>query len=828
MGDKINILHLSFLTFLTILNVSCAGQITNCEFVDLNIYHVRLSCEEFHGAYEPFECFYATFKNKYLKDKVQILETGDCQGNRLNTSFTDYFRSLLTYDIVYYGIEHLSAADINFRNLKQLNASHNELVTIHETTFDNTPKLQELDFSFNKIMILEKNAFSGLDELQILVLKGNLIKVIDETTFKHNKNLKELNLEENPLKRFDGNIFWPLLNSANVRISCDHLKEFDTSCLKASLKIEFQKKKNVIFSTSESSSTLIFPKNSFKNLTYFNISGNHLNSTSKLIELLGSSVEILDLSSNILGKSNGITFEFIRIFGYFQNLSHLALSNMNLTEVNATESQLKVLNLSKNALTSLNFTGTFANLYKFDASHNNLIEITPSIFDSTPNVVEINLSHNKISTFAKETFATLENLQLLDLSNNLITSIDKKLFENNKKLMKLIVENNLIGRIDCEMFELLKNSLDVNEKKQASEEFEDKWKSVVEIDMSCMKNDLKIDVDDINGAIFRRDNNIVFRCSKATLQNLKYLNISGLHLQDTAKLLQFFGSSLEKLDVSSNFIGELHEKTFDKLTNLQVLNLSRTNLSNFGFETFYHHKKLQSLDLSYNQLKKLNFTLLFRNFKNLNTLNLEGNDLTEVDTVTNVIFPKLTSLAISKNDFTCDYLAIFLVQWHNLHLVNNPTNQMNIDGVDCYHKASGFDGRSDHETTNEPKGMETSITDVEFHLEAASTEFKNDEGYNKNEINNSTQTESDTSENEMNQNGSQDQSTDKSNYYVLELRILEFALAFCVLCAILIIIKLKCTRSKGKMRCNPRVKSRHFGRNSQHGIELIDHETLHE
>lgn len=838
--SRTNVFYFLCLTFLTIVNVSHSHQITNCEFVEYNIYHVRLSCEDFSGTHEPFECFHAYFKNKYLKDKVQTVETGNCRGNRLNSSLPDFFRSLHEYNIFYYGVEYLSASELNFRSLKKLNASHNELSSILGSTFDKTPNLAEIDFSFNKIMALEKDAFSRLGELQILDLKSNFIELIDKNMFDRNKKLKQLNLAENPLKRFDGNIFWPLLNSCSVQISCDHLKELDTSCLEESLKIEFLKK-SIIFRTSENSSKLTLPEESFKNLTYFNISGNRLQNASKFVEILGPSIETLDLSSNFVGTPRSKIFKFMKIIEYFGNLAHLSLSNMHLTNVtfNATESKLKVLELYGNQLSSLSFDGKFEYLEKFDASHNNLIEIQPSIFNSIPNVADINLSYNKISTFASETFSNLEHLQILDLSNNLIQLIDGKLFENDKELKKLQLENNSITRIDCNMFDLF--SLQEDTKKQTNEgnvgNFEDNWRNLIEIDLSCMKNSLAIDLNDKNGVIFRRDDNLGFRCSKKTLQNLKYLNISGLHLQNTPKLLEFLGSSLQTLDVSANFIGKINVQTFEKLTNLQVLQLSQTNLTNFGFETFYHHRKLHILDLSYNQLKKLNFTLLFRNFKYLNTLNLEGNCLTEVDTVTKLIFPNLTALAISKNHFSCDYLATFLFQWHNLRLIHNPSNQTNIDGVDCYHKVQGFDSQSNRPikvTTDVPETTQTlsTTTDMEFISEKTEIEstINNDEN-NENENKTPTQTEiqkKTDNVNETKQHEIRNHSADMHNYYLFELRILEVVLGFCALCALIVIIKLKCMRIKGKLRCNPRERNRIDGRNGQHGIELIEHDILDE
>lgn len=830
-----NIHYLFAVTYLAFMKLSYSGEITDCEFVEFDIYHVRLSCGVFNGTHEPLQCFHAYFKNKYLKDKVKTLETGDCRGNRLNSSISTVFRSLRTYDLFYHGVEHLSPADLNFKNLQRLNASHNELVKISRSTFSNTPNLNNIDFSFNKITILEKDAFSTLDELKMLNLKFNFIETVDENMFEHNNKLKELNLDENPLKRFDGNIFRPFSISASVHVCSEQLQELDTSYLNESIIIDFQKRM-VSFSTSTNNSQLTIPEETFKNLTYFNISGNQLQNTSKFVELLGPSIKVLDLSSNFLGESKSKTFQFLQIFQYYGNLSHLGLSNMNLTDVgfNFTKSKLKVLDLSRNLLTTLNFTGTFEDLIILDVSHNDLDDIQPSVLNSIPTVIEINLSYNKISSMATYAFADLKDLEILDLSNNLIQSIEGDSFGSNKKLKKLRLENNLITRIDCKIFDFLQNSFERIEKHQNQEgEHENVveiWKNVNEVDLSCIDHTLEFDVDDVNGVIFRRDEQFHFRCSRETLQNLKYLNISGLHLQSIPKLLPFLGSSLEILDVTSNCIGQLDVHTFEKLTNLQVLQLSRTNLSNFGFETFYHHRKLHTLDLSYNQLKKLNFTLLFRNFKNLNTLNLEGNYLTEIDTVTKSIFPKLTSLAISKNLFSCDYLAGFLFEWHNLHLISNPSNQTNIDGVDCYHhKGHGVDSRNGI-TTSEPviTQTQTTMNDIELTSEWTSPEFESTQENEKNQMNTSTElhNKTDIISNETNHDETYHRSPDLPQLYLLELRIFECALALCILCAILTIVKLKCMKVKGKLQCNARVKNRCNERNGQHGIELIEHEIL--
>ena len=175
-------------------------------------------------------------------------------------------------------------------------------------------------------------------------------------------------------------------------------------------------------------------------------------------------------------------------------------------------------------------------------------------------------------------------------------------------------------------------------------------------------------------------------------------------------------------------------------------------------------------------------------------------------------------------------MAVFLFEWLNLHLISNPSNQTNIDGVDCYHhKGQGFDSQTGI-TTSEPEIMQTqtTINDREPTSEWTSTEFESTQENEKNQTNDSTElhNKTDISLNETNHDGTYHQSPDLPQLYLLELRILECALALCILFAILTIVKLKCMKVKGKLQCNSRVKYRCNEPNGQHGVELIEHEIL--
>lgn len=327
---------------------------------------------------------------------------------------------------------------------------------------------------------------------------------------------------------------------------------------------------------------------------------------------------------------------------------------------------------------------SFKNLRTFNISGSPLSNTLETIISLLgPNIETLDMSSNYIGKLSAHTFKKFVNLKYLNLRNTMLTSIDADVldFLEFPKLESLLLEDNPhLESFNCEFFSLLMHSAAV----QVG------WDNVKELDLGCLKDSLQIDLSTADEISFSTESGrFGWRCSRKLFQNLRLFNISSSHFQDVSKIIDLLGSSLETLDLSSNFLGKLNANSFTKFDNLRYLNLSRTHLSNFEFNTFYHQRKLKVLDLSYNQLGKVNFTLFFRNFKELATLNLEGNELVEIDTVTRRNFPNLTLLGISKNWFSCDYLTTILD--HEIKLMYNPTpNLTHIDGIDCYNKGEDF------------------------------------------------------------------------------------------------------------------------------------------
>lgn len=282
----------------------------------------------------------------------------------------------------------------------------------------------------------------------------------------------------------------------------------------------------------------------------------------------------------------------------------------------------------------------FAELNSLYAKHNKLTFIPAGLFVHAPHLSEINLSFNDIAAVEAGAFSELENLQWLLLENNPIRHFDGKIL------------------------------LPIHFRISA---FSITWENVDEFDISHM--DGIFDLSYSPGGFFKgfafgkgkeklHGHSYVTKYYEADIfGNVKVFNASGTTVAGVVDLFVVFGPAIEALDVSSNTIRQFNGSAIDRFNNLQHLILSNTSLSSFDFDGIHNRAQLEVLDLSHNNLSKIEFSSSFGSFPKLKTLNLIGNKLTQIDFVTPTNFPKLTTLGISQNQFTCNYLKEFLGQW---------------------------------------------------------------------------------------------------------------------------------------------------------------------
>lgn len=191
----------------------------------------------------------------------------DLSNNKLTTLFSDNLKTLKYLNLAYNSftqfpklnpaLEELdmksnklstnSSLMIGENNLKKINLSNNELITIARTFLGNSLKLETLDLSFSAIRSIEKNSFTNssnilnlnleynyiqdsqflepLSSIEILNLKENGIQSIKLS----NPELKYINLENNEIKNmeFEAN----LLNLESLILRNAKLSSFNFSVL---------------------------------------------------------------------------------------------------------------------------------------------------------------------------------------------------------------------------------------------------------------------------------------------------------------------------------------------------------------------------------------------------------------------------------------------------------------------------------------------------------------------------------------------------------------------------------------------------------------------
>lgn len=375
----------------------------------------------------------------------------------------------------------------------------------------------------------------------------------------------------------------------------------------------------------------------------------------------------------------------------FTDIRVLNMSSVKLRQLFAADlkysKRLEQIIVAHNRLSILpaNLFGYTAELTSVDFSYNQILRLDPCLFNSLPELTTINFAHNRIESLNERIFDKLTNLEAIDFSHNKIHSIEAQLLANNEKLKMINLRNNPVLHLDCAFLLtladvsspiILMNSLTELKTNCANE----KAHIEMNVNISSRESSTTLKID---------DGNFEWIFNKTDFMKLRNLNFSNSRIDNIPALLTEASTQLISLDLSNTFVGQLNEKTFHKFESLQFLFLSRTNLSNFPFATFYHQRNLRSLSIAYNNLNEIDFHLFVRNFQHLHFLDLEGNNLTQIDSVTRAHFPNLTTLAISGNHFDCAYLVEFLLKWQNLKLIENPSsNQMHIGGVDCYHRIS--------------------------------------------------------------------------------------------------------------------------------------------
>ena len=291
--------------------------------------------------------------------------------------------------------------------------------------------------------------------------------------------------------------------------------------------------------------------------------------------------------------------------------------------------------------------GKLSLLEELDIEYCKIRHLPPRAFAGLSNLKQLSIqSHNSewtsiLMDIDTNSFQKLETVESINLSNNNLWSLPINTLCNLTKIRKLnISKNHLLNAVDlglsfiggCQV-PLLELDISHNHISSLGNGDLHQVKDLVKLDLSA--NRLKI-----------LDENVL-----ETLPYLQELNLADNQLSALPPTVFNKSQSLHKLMLQNNSLTMLTSQLFSGLTNLTVLNLSRNAISShlLAPDTFTSDlKQLKVLDLSYNQMSKLE-TSIFGALSSLQVLNLAHNQFHIISNGVFAFQSRLQILSLSHN-----------------------------------------------------------------------------------------------------------------------------------------------------------------------------------
>ncbi|XP_059185869.1 extracellular matrix protein 2 [Centropristis striata] len=207
---------------------------------------------------------------------------------------------------------------------------------------------------------------------------------------------------------------------------------------------------------------------------------------------------------------------------------------------------------------------------------------------SIPELKSLSLEGNSISSIPAEAFNGIPNLEWINLKKNKLTSaaIDAKAFKGLRMLKRLYLDGNLLETIPEDLPSSLQE-LKISENRLTAVK-EDSFR-----DLSSLV------ILELEGNLLSEGN--VAPLAFRPLSQLSYLRLGRNHFRTVPQGLP---SSLLELYLENNLIEEISETVFNQTNSLNVISLRHNRLdeSRIAPLAWIHHRNLESIDLSHNDL----------------------------------------------------------------------------------------------------------------------------------------------------------------------------------------------------------------------------------
>lgn len=372
-------------------------------------------------------------------------------------------------------------------------------------------------------------------------------------------------------------------------------------------------------------------------------------------------IYILDLSGNPLAKSA----EFLKVRAKAVDQSRNGLEQLTIYP------QTRELEAQSNRISEIVLEGTEADAYELNSlnlTQNEFTTIPTAALSKLARLKSLDLSFNRIEFIADDALSgsSFHQLRHIYLQNNRIAS--PKWEQIVSPVARFVLNDHSVARMESRHIPLTSltdfyengkyptRHLDVSNNPfvNTSEAIR-----VIADHMDLRNNGIeRVVVFPQTTKLEAQDNRITQIVLEGTLQefNLTALNLTYNLLTSISALANL--SKLEEFDLSYNILGSLDLTTFAKSNRLRWISLSNNHLKTLNIGYNFNTANLEYLDISYNRLESLRVMGIF---PQLQTLNIAGNNLTELDTFIRRRAPQLATLELNDNKWDCDYLTNALI-----------------------------------------------------------------------------------------------------------------------------------------------------------------------
>lgn len=335
-----------------------------------------------------------------------------------------------------------------FTDIRDFDISKSAIVDLQRNTFEGAKHLIYLTMSYNNITKLSASLFIEAPSLFIIDLSYNEIASIDRYTFADVRQLSRLQLNNNKIQSLPMDVFKDLQFLDQIHLNDNEITEIDPNLFATNLQLN---KINLSNNRLRTFDTTIFAK--FKYLSYLQLAFNGL--TALDTTTFGSQLKLLNVSENQL--TTLAIGRWISIEAENNLITTIDISN-------STTNSIKNLYISNNSLTNIENITKLVNLENLDLSFNRVGAINVHTFESLKKLVSLNLAQTNVSNLDFGTFAGQTEMKTLDLSYNNLTEINVIIFTPYmSKLEKLFVDgNNLTELAPLQLYFPVLNTLGIS------------------------------------------------------------------------------------------------------------------------------------------------------------------------------------------------------------------------------------------------------------------------------------------------------------------------------------------------------------------------------